>query len=234
MNISLKDAYVKYGNKYALKDFTFDFVPGKIYCILGENGSGKTTLVKTIVDKFANSKEISYVAQELPSNIELLVKDVVSLGRYDASKFLSGLKEEDEKLIKSSISSMDLEGLENRLVDTLSGGEKQRVMIARGICQNTSWMVLDEPSSSLDVRHTESIMNRILNLKTNGNKSFIIVLHDINLASRYADEILLMKDGKLIASCEELNTEILKECYSHAFEKISLPSGKIFFVPTEE
>ncbi len=231
MNIELANASVKYGKKYALKDFTFEFESGKIYCILGENGCGKTTMVRTLVSKYAPSGVISYVAQEMPSNVNLTVLDVVELGRYNSKKFFSGLSSNDKNLVENALSEMEIEDLKGRVVDTLSGGERQRVMIARSIAQDTEWTILDEPSSSLDVRHTEDVMKRIRNLVDNKGKSFIVVLHDINLASRYADKIILMKDSEMIASCDELNLELLNECYSQKFDEVKLPSGKMLFVP---
>lgn len=231
MNIELANASVKYGKKYALKDFTFEFESGKIYCILGENGCGKTTMVRTLVSKYAPSGAISYVAQEMPSNVNLTVLDVVELGRYNSKKFFSGLSSNDKNLVENALSEMEIEDLKGRVVDTLSGGERQRVMIARSIAQDTEWTILDEPSSSLDVRHTEDVMKKIRNLVDNKGKSFIVVLHDINLASRYGDEFLLMKEGKLVRSVESLDETMLEEVFDSKFGKITGENSKAFFYP---
>lgn len=232
MNLELKDAYVKYGKKYALKDFTYDFVPGKVYCVLGENGSGKTTMIKTLISKYSSSKDISYVAQEMLSNINLTSYDVVEMGRYNAAKFFGGYSEEDRKLISEAMETMDVLRFKDQIVDTLSGGEKQRVMTARALAQNTEWMILDEPSSSLDVRHTEVVMKTLKEYKENLGKSFIVVLHDINLAARYGDVFLFMKDGKLISSSDTIDKDILQKTYDTPFTEVKLPDGNSFFCPS--
>lgn len=231
MKLELNDAYVKYGENYALKNFTYEFTEGKIYCILGENGCGKTTLVKSLVSKYADSKEVSYVAQEMNGNINLTTLDVVSLGRYNPNKFFNGLSLDDREFVDRAIKEMELDSFKDRIVDTLSGGEKQRVMVARALAQNTSWIILDEPSSNLDVRHTESMLKKLKSLKENDNKSIIIVLHDINLASRYADEILLMKKGELLESTGKLTKELLKKTFNTEFEEFQAEDKRSIFSP---
>lgn len=228
MSIDVKNLTVSYGSKKALDDFSFDFTEGKVYVVLGPNGCGKSTLVKAIVDKYAKGN-IAYVAQETLGIINLTVREYVELGRYNPKKFFGGLNSVDVKKVEDAISIMQLNELEDRLFDTLSGGEKQRAMAARCLCQDAPWIILDEPSSSLDVKHTRLILNIVRDLCDKENKSFIIVLHDINDAVKYADKILLMKDGKLIKETDRLTTEDLASIFDTQFKCINSDEGSSYF-----
>lgn len=231
MSINAQNITVTYGKKTALDNFSFEFTEEKIYAVLGPNGCGKSTLVKALVNKYANGN-IAYVAQETLGVINLTVQEYIELGRYNPGKFFGGLSEEDKNKVMQAIDVMELAGLENRLFDTLSGGEKQRVMAARALAQDALWTILDEPSASLDVKHTSLIMNTVRQLCDQDKKSFIIVLHDINDAARYADEFILMKDGKFVKSTNKLDVEDLNSIYDTNFEKITSKDGRELFYAT--
>lgn len=222
---------VTYGKRIVLDSFSHTFEPGKIHCILGPNGCGKTTLVKSLVARYAASGDISYVPQNVYGNVALSVYDTVALGRYDKSRFFTGLTPDDRALVDKAVSDMELEALSDRIFDTLSGGEKQRCMTARALAQDTSWTVLDEPSSSLDIRHNQLTMRKLVDLRDNEGKSFIIVLHDINTAVRFADSFILMKGGKLVCVKDSLDTEVLSDVFESPFEMITATEGASFFCP---
>ncbi len=222
---------VKYGKRVVLDSFTHEFEAGKIHCILGPNGCGKTTLVKALVERYASEGQISYVPQDVFGNVALTTYDTVSLGRYDKRRFFTGLTAEDKVLVDKAVVDMELTGLEDRIFDTLSGGEKQRCMTARALAQNTEWTILDEPSSNLDIRHTQITMKKLAELRDKDHKSFIVVLHDVNTAARFADRFVLMKDGKLVAVKERLDTETLSNVFDSSFEMISSREGVPFFCP---
>ena len=222
---------VKYGKRVVLDSFTHEFEAGKIHCILGPNGCGKTTLVKALVERYASEGQISYVPQDVFGNVALTTYDTVALGRYDKRRFFTGLTAEDKVLVDKAVVDMELTGLEDRIFDTLSGGEKQRCMTARALAQNTEWTILDEPSSNLDIRHTQITMKKLAELRDKDHKSFIVVLHDVNTAARFADRFVLMKDGKLVAVKERLDTETLSNVFDSSFEMISSREGVPFFCP---
>ena len=222
---------VKYGKRVVLDSFTHEFEAGKIHCILGPNGCGKTTLVKALVERYASEGQISYVPQDVFGNVALTTYDTVALGRYDKRRFFTGLTAEDKVLVDKVVVDMELTGLEDRIFDTLSGGEKQRCMTARALAQNTEWTILDEPSSNLDIRHTQITMKKLAELRDKDHKSFIVVLHDVNTAARFADRFVLMKDGKLVAVKERLDTETLSNVFDSSFEMISSREGVPFFCP---
>lgn len=231
MNIEASSITVRYGRHTVLDNVSHVFEEGKIHCLLGSNGCGKTTLIKALVNKYAQTKDISYVPQELFGQVALSVYDTVALGRYDASRFFTGMTKDDRDLIDSAIDRMKLNGLEDRIFDTLSGGEKQRVMVARALAQDTGWMFLDEPASNLDVKHTKIIMDTFADLKKEKGRSFIIVVHDVNIASKYADSCLLMKDGKLLDTTEELTAEQLGKIYDTSFGQSTTVNGQTVFFP---
>lgn len=230
-DLNIKDISVSYGSKKVVDSFSHNFEEGKIHAVMGPNGCGKTTLIKKIVEEYSHKEKISYVPQETYGNIALSVYDVVGLGRYDKSRFFTGLTSNDRDLVEKAIADMELEGLESRIYDTLSGGEKQRTMIARALAQDTPWTILDEPSSSLDVRHTVLTMKILKRLSGSGGKSFIVVLHDINTAASFADRYVLMKDGRKIEALSSLTKEALSSVFESDFEKVITTDGKSFYYP---
>ncbi|MBR6879703.1 MAG: ABC transporter ATP-binding protein [Clostridiales bacterium] len=229
MNIEMEKVTVRYGLRKALKGVSHTFEEGKIHVLLGPNGCGKTTLLKKIVDRYHASGELAYVPQEVYGNVALTVFDTVALGRYDSSKFFAGVSDEDRALVQKAIDEMEMTGMEERIFDTLSGGEKQRVMIARALAQDAPWTLLDEPSSSLDVRHSMLTMNKIRELKSRGGKSFILVLHDINMASSIGDEFVLMKDGQIMYETERLSADMLGKVFDTEFGEGSSSEGHSLF-----
>ena len=231
-DLIVKDISVSYGPKIVVDSFSHTFEEGKIHAVMGPNGCGKTTLIKKIVEQYSGKGQIAYVPQETFGNIALSVYDVVGLGRYDKSRFFTGLTSNDKDLVGKAISDMELQGLESRIYDTLSGGEKQRTMIARALAQDTPWTILDEPSSSLDVRHTVLTMKILDRLCREKGKSFIVVLHDINTAASFADSFILMKDGKKVDASSSLTGEVLSSAFESHFEKVLTTDGKSFFYPS--
>lgn len=228
----VKDITVKFGSHVAVDHFSHTFEEGKIHCIMGPNGCGKTTLIKKMVDIFAASGDLSYVPQETYGNVALRVYDVVGLGRYDKSRFFTGLTASDRAKVEEAMDLMELTGLEDRIYDTLSGGEKQRCMIARALAQDTPWTILDEPSSNLDVRHTVLTMKTLSKLRDEKKRSFIVVLHDINTAASYADEFILMKEGKLMGAVSSLAPDLLSSVFDSSFEELLTRDGKSFYCPS--
>lgn len=230
MNIELKNVTKAYGSFKALDDISTVIPEGKVTVVLGPNGCGKTTILKYLVNTLAGKLSLSYVPQETYGSLGMTVRDVVALGRYNKNKFYSPESDEDRALIESAINDMDLNGYVSRNLDTLSSGEKQRAFIARALAQDASWTLLDEPTSNLDVKHSDILMRHITDSRSKDH-SYIVVLHDINLACMYADHVILMKNGKILSSGEPsdaLSTEILEKAYEVPFIKAQAGDRDIY------
>ena len=235
--LDFKNISVHYGHQDVLTNVTFRVNKGDRVGVVGPNGSGKSTLLKQIIAATAPHKDepsrIAYVAQENDGAIGLQVHDVVMLGRttrallHDAHKSEADLKIADESMSKLSITA-----LADRSFDTLSGGEKQRVLLARAFAQQSPWLLLDEPTSSLDIAHTEQLMAILKNEFSDSNpastKSALVVLHDINAALLYADDIILLKEGRIIyhGLASSVTTDLLSETFGHKFIAANLDDGR--------
>ncbi|MBU3130241.1 heme ABC transporter ATP-binding protein [Clostridium tagluense] len=222
--------------KEVLKNININIERGKFYTILGPNGSGKTTLLRilskslpmekgeiyidevdlTQIKPKVLAKEMAVVPQSTEIEFDFSVQDIVLMGRTPhISRFCS----ESEKDINIAMNAMKITNtweLRNKSINALSGGEKQRVVVARAIAQETGIILLDEPISHLDIHHQIEIMNQLKELNQNKNITIIAVLHDLNLAAAYCDHMILMhncgvyKDG---IPEEVLTEDIIKKVY---------------------
>ncbi len=234
MSLYVKNLSFSYGKRETLKSITADFLPGEITVIAGSNGSGKSTLVKamitlnniekksvflkerdilsySIVDR---AKQIGYVAQYMPQDFDFSVYEIVEMGRYPYKKDWDNKK--DKVAILDALELTETKELMDRSINTLSGGEMQRVLLARALAGRPKILILDEPSSNLDIKHNIEIMNLIRDLTKRLNITTIMVLHDLNTILHYSDKILLLKSGESLKSGktkEILTVKNIKETY---------------------
>lgn len=214
--IEVKNISKSYGNKKVVDDVSLKIEEGKITSFIGPNGAGKSTLLsimsrllkrdsgEVLIDgidilKWDNrelAKRIAILRQANNVNIRLTVRELVSFGRFPHSQ--GNLNKEDYKYIDEAISYMKLNEFENRYIDELSGGQRQRAFIAMVMAQNSDYIFLDEPLNNLDMKHSVEIMKVLRKLTDELKKTVIIVIHDINFASCYSDNIVALKDGKLV------------------------------------
>lgn len=231
--IEIKNLDFSYGENKILKNINLDIKNNSFTSVLGSNGCGKTTLLKNILKLvtikhesiFINNQDISkksreelsqmiaYVPQNERVNYHFNVRDFISLGRYskNTSKYI------DDLVIDEMISLTNIDNICYKYIEELSGGEYQRVIIARALCQETPIIILDEPTSSLDPLHQIQIMNLLKNLVKQKNMSIVCTLHSLNSALDYCDESILMKEGEIVCqgrSNEVIKTNTLKEVYS--------------------
>lgn len=225
---------VKYfiGRKEILKGIDLHLKPKEFLGIIGPNGSGKSTFLKCVyrVQKPSKGKiffngrsldELSYrqsalmlavVAQHNAYNFDFSVLDVVLMGRFPHKKMLERDNEEDYRLARESLEIVGLKGFEERNFSTLSGGEQQRVILARALTQGSECLVLDEPTNHLDIRYQLEIMDIVKSL----NRTVIAAVHDLNIACMYCDRLIAIRKGEVVGmgTPEELLTkDFIKDLY---------------------
>lgn len=232
------------------------FHPGRIYGIIGPNGSGKTTLLRQIlhflspesgrvfigerdVSSFGKkelSKEISLVPQSVIKDVEFPVYQVVMMGRNPYQPRFGTTSEKDRELVREAMEFTNTGHLKERVFSSLSGGEAQRVTVARAIAQDTEWMLLDEPVSSLDIFHQKELMDTLAELNKSRGTSVIAVLHDLNLASAYCTDMIMMQGGqvKYSGKTEQVMTkENLEALYGLPFVTMVHPVTKAAYYAPE-
>ena len=232
--------------KPALDSVTMTVLQSSFYTILGPNGSGKSSLLKAIMGlvkpKTGNvsinglslshwtqpalAKEVAVVPQSETFAFPLTVRELVAMGRYP---YLHSFQSEtivDQKAISASLKDCDIGHLVNRQLSTLSGGELQRVRIARSLAQEPEVLILDEPTANLDVRYEMSIFNLLKTLTIEG-MTIILITHHLNLASEFSDHLLLLNQGKVVATGtpkEVLSESKLRDAYEWPIEVTTNPA----------
>lgn len=232
MVLSVDKVEFSYGNASVLKDVNFKVKRGDLVSILGVNGSGKSTLMRCInrILKFNSgmifvedvdikklkeieiARKMGYVPQKSESGF-FTVFDAVILGRKPYIKW--DVSKRDIELTGKILKVMNLEEYALRYINELSGGELQKVVIARALVQEPQILLLDEPTSDLDLKNQLEVMKIIREVSCTQNIASIVVMHDINLALRYSDRFIILKDGQVFATGgkEVITPEIIKETY---------------------
>lgn len=246
--IEVKNLTKKYGSKTVVDDVSFNIEKGKITSFIGPNGAGKSTvlsMISRIMDKDNGTviidgtelekwndkelaKKLSILKQSNNINVRLTIREIVSFGRYPHCE--GRLKEEDIKYVDEAIAYMELTDIQDRYLDELSGGQRQRAYIAMVLAQNTEYVFLDEPLNNLDMKHSVSMMKVFRRLVDELNKTVVIVMHDINFASVYSDNIVVLKNGKLAKNDTTdniINKETLEDIYEIDFDIREINGKKI-------
>jgi iron complex transport system ATP-binding protein len=206
-----------FGNLTVLKNLSFSINGGEFFIIIGPNGSGKTTLMKLIAGLLKTgtgciriferdirnfspkslARLVAYVPQRLEVGIPFSVEDTILMGRAPRQKMLGLPRMEDHQAVRQAMAFTRVSHLSARKLDQLSGGEQQRVVIARALCQEPRIVLLDEPTASLDLSHQLQVMDLMERLKSERGVTVIMVSHDVNLAAIYADRLLLLDEGEI-------------------------------------
>ena len=224
--IEARGIFAGYGNGDVIKGVSFNLERGEKLCILGPNGCGKTTLLKAIsriisyrgtitlegadiasLSRKELAKKIALLGQSAQIYFPYTVYETVSLGRYAyAEGFLKNLSGEDKSIIESILKKLDIWSIKNRIIDELSGGQLQRVFLARTLVQDPDIILLDEPTNHLDLKHQIELLEYLSLWAKENCRIVIAVLHDLNLARRFADSAALMKNGELVSfgKCESV------------------------------
>lgn len=221
MNPAIQSSNVSHAftGRSVLKNLSFSVGKGEFFIIIGPNGSGKTTLLKIFagllsplqgrIEIFGHlignyrqkslAKTIAMVPQQLPLDFPFTVAEAVLMGRSPYHRGLAIESEMDFSIAQQAMAFTEIEHLSDRRLDELSGGEQQRVFIARAICQEPQIMLLDEPTASLDLAHQVRIMDLMERLKAEKGVTVVMVSHDVNIAAMYADQLLLLKAGQILS-----------------------------------
>jgi len=251
VEISLKSVNFSYRSTDVLNNITFDIQSGTVFTLAGPNGSGKTTLLKcmnrilipsgdVLIDQIDLLKmeipdiarKIGYVSQFFSYTPGTTVFDAVLMGRRCHMGCFP--KKTDYEVVSNILSQMKLETYAMKHVDELSGGQRQRVHIGRAMAQNPDYLLLDEPISSLDLKHQIEVLELLRNLAHIHGITVIMALHDLNLATRYSDSLALLKDGTIHALGDPgmiLTPEAIETVYSVETELIRDRNGNPYVIP---
>ena len=248
--IELDGVTLRIGGRALLSGVNAHVDNGEFVALLGPNGVGKTTLLRAIcglhpidngtilldgaasahLSMLARARRVAFVTGDEVLLDALSVREVVSIGRFPYHRWWQWQQSaQDEDIIAAALEAVHMASFAQRLFSTLSAGERQRVWIALGLAQSTPILLLDEPTSHLDVRVAHEILGLLRRLAASG-KSVLCALHDLNEAAAYADRIALLGDGTLLALCEPgslLGGPLLERVYGIGMELVRLPGGRL-------
>lgn len=231
--LEIKNLSYKIKDKTILDNISIKFPEKKFIGIIGANGAGKSTLLKNIygiltptsgdiiidnqnikdMNGRERAKKIAVLAQEDREQFDFKIEEIVEMGRYPYKSIFENYSKKDKEIAINRLKEVGMEKYIGRNFKELSGGEKQRVLIARALAQDTPILILDEPTNHLDIGYQLQLLHLIKHL----DKSVLSALHDLNVASIFCDYIYILKDGKLVKEGtpeEVLNKEILKEIFN--------------------
>lgn len=227
-----------------IDELTLD--PQALTVVLGHNGSGKSTLVNLLANQFPPeegqvtlsdkalsqygarelAKTVAYLPQKLPEVAGLNVAELVRLGRFPWRGALGRWRKEDDEIINNAMHETGVEKFKDTLADQLSGGERQRTWVAMLLAQQAELLILDEPTSALDIQHQYQLMQLLSDLNKRTGKGVIVILHDLNLALRFATHIVALKAGKVAFTGKVdvlFDEQLLSDLYSTPVQLIDHP-----------
>ena len=253
--INIEKLNYSYGKKEVLKELSLDIDENKLTGIIGPNGCGKSTLAKNII-KYINGKFesfkimdtdirelthkkiaqlISYIPQKSIIIPNISVFDYVLLGRFPLLKnSWDNYSKQDYEIVEKNINLLNIRELKDRNIETLSGGELQKALLARALAQEAKILLLDEPTSALDLNNAVEFMKILKNISIKKNISVIIIIHDLNLASLFCDSLIILKDGRFIEKGtpkEVINEENIKSVYNLDCKVCYNENDKPYIIP---
>ena len=252
--LEFRDINVRLGGKPILEAVSFSLRPHRLTALVGKNGSGKSTLLGCVNQQLPytgtvregeknlalmapkeRAKSIAILPQTLPAP-HIRGREMAAFGRNPYLDFTGRLRAEDEAAVDRAMKDTNADTLADRYVDTLSGGEKQRIALAMILAQNTPIALLDEPTAHMDPAQEAAFLSLLSDLKRTRKKTFLVVLHDLTLAAEFADDFVVLDGGKLVfAGTKEdcLREEILEKTFGIC--RYTIENGeenRIFFSAT--
>ncbi len=254
--LQCKNVHAWYGDKHILKDISFEAHLGELVCVIGPNGSGKSTFLSLLsgIEKsslsykgsiLVNNRnldtmkrndialQISLMTQSEHSVWDFLVQEAILSGRFSHTSWSKWYSKHDTELVEEAMSDLHIHHLANRSIHSLSGGELQRVRIARSIVQQSPFLLLDEPVANLDIGCQNDILKKLRDIAHNKNNCVIIAIHDLNAAAAFADRIVLLKslqtldkdEAQILSGSVEqiIASDLLHGAYGTTFKTFSHP-----------
>ncbi|SNS56833.1 iron complex transport system ATP-binding protein [Micrococcales bacterium KH10] len=254
-SLTAEQITLAYGDRVVVADLDLTITPGAVTAIVGANGCGKSTVLRAIArllpprsgrvlldGKLIHhmpSREVARTVGLLPQSPiapeGIVVSDLVGRGRHPHQGLFSPWSKEDDQAVSEALIATGTLDLADRAVDELSGGQRQRVWIAMALAQQTDILLLDEPTTFLDVAHQIEVLDLLADLKHNHGKTVVMVLHDLNLAARYADVLVAVRDGQIHSSgkpSEVMTEQAVADIFGLQCQVIDDPvSGQPLVVP---
>lgn len=246
--LTVEGLSVSYGEKAVLQQVGFHLAAGQVLAVIGPNGAGKSTLIRALsgvlpaaggtvrldgrdlrqYSEVERARRIAVVPQAVNLPAAFTVWETVLLGRTPHLNWLGQLTAKDEDIARWALERTDTQALAGRPVNQLSGGEQQRVLLARALAQSAPVMLLDEPTAHLDLQYQLSLLELVRELAHQEKLAVLVALHDLNLVSRYADKVALLAEGKLCAlgrPSEVLQADVLTRAYRVPLQVLALGGG---------
>ena len=234
--ISIKKLNFAYDAKLILNEISLFISEGEFIGIIGPNGAGKSTLIKLVegilipksgelllneipissYKRKALARIVGYVPQSFSTAFDYSAYDIVMMGRFPYLAAFSSENDNDKAIVQSSMEETDIWDLRNRLFSELSGGEKQRVVLASALAQQPKLLLLDEPTAALDIKHQLHFHEILKNLQKSQQMTIVTITHDVNLAIRYCDRIIVLRDGSVAADGKPsriINKDLISDVY---------------------
>lgn len=256
--LSIHRGQFAFNGKPVLRDINLDIRHGEFVGIIGPNGAGKSTLLRLMagilkmkngavqilgqdirsIERKALARQLAYVPQIVDMAFSFQVREVLQMGRYP---YLNGIMDEDGQgagIIDEALLQLDLNDLQHRAYASLSGGEKQRVIIASALVQQTPVLLLDEPTSALDLKHQQAILKYLNALRKEQSKTIVLVTHDINLAAQFCQRLVLINEGAIVADGipeRVLQFSLIQEVYGvQVYIDINPFTNSLYILPYKE
>ncbi|MDU1321180.1 MAG: ABC transporter ATP-binding protein [Clostridium botulinum] len=253
--INIQDFTIGYSNKVIVKNFNLQVDKGDMLTIIGPNGSGKSTVLKAIgrllkpmegiihldgkllwdMSNKDIAKEMACLSQHNSAPKDMTIRRIVGFGRNPHKAWFESLNKDDEEIIDWALENTNLKHMENKKITSVSGGERQRTWLAMALAQKPKVLLLDEPTTYLDINNQIEILELVRRLNENLKLTVVMVLHDLNQAAKYSNRVLVLKNGEIqaLGKPEEiLNKKLIRDVYSVDMNILKNQFGeKLIFIP---
>jgi iron complex transport system ATP-binding protein len=256
--LQARDVTVGYGDRPVVHELSLDVPAGQVTSIVGPNGCGKSTLLRTLARLLKPSagqvlldgtpirsmpsrdvaRRLALLPQTPVAPDGLRVSDLVARGRHPHQRWFRQWSRDDEEMVDQAMARADVADLADRPLDQLSGGQRQRAWIAMTLAQDTDLLLLDEPTTYLDLAHQVEVLEMVNRLNRDQGRTVVMVLHDLNLAARFSDSIVVMRDGRIVGQDTArtvFTTDLLQEVFGLRADVLSDPrTGLPIIVPVAQ